>query len=247
MADFDIRDIAALKVKLQIIEKLVLADWILIILSMYYDWGGWITCLIVIQIILYIYKSKLRKQLKQKEYLAKVVEERTIELRIQRDQVLNESKKLSDALDALAKAQDELVRKEKLATVGQLTQGLVDRILNPINYINNFAGLSANLIKDLKENITDQQAIMSKENYADSIEILDVFFELLADHVYVHFAEVADVRWSDVAVTVFQQFFHCFDDPDSVAAVFVYLLQVAVDHIENLDAVGRTHDRRDQH
>mgnify|MGYP001514480709 CR=1 FL=1 len=112
MADFDIRDIAALKVKLQIIEKLVLADWILIILSMYYDWGGWITCLIVIQIILYIYKSKLRKQLKQKEYLAKVVEERTIELRI--------------------------------------------------------------LIKDLKENITDQQAIMSKENYADSIEILDM-------------------------------------------------------------------------
>ena len=88
--------------------------------------------------------------------------------------MLNESKKLSDALDALAKAQDELVRKEKLATVGQLTQGLVDRILNPINYINNFAGLSANLIKDLKENITDQQAIMSKENYADSIEILDM-------------------------------------------------------------------------
>ena len=147
MADFDIRDIAALKVKLQIIEKLVLADWILIILSMYYDWGGWIASLIGVQIILYIYKTKLRKQLKQKEYLA---------------------------LDALAKAQDELVRKEKLATVGQLTQGLVDRILNPINYINNFAGLSANLIKDLKENITDQQAIMSKENYADSIEILDM-------------------------------------------------------------------------
>ena len=46
MADFDIRDIAALKVKLQIIEKLVLADWILIILSMYYDWGGWILSLI---------------------------------------------------------------------------------------------------------------------------------------------------------------------------------------------------------
>lgn len=92
MADFDIRDIAALKVKLQIIEKLVLADWILIILSMYYDWGGWIASLIGVQIILYIYKTKLRKQLKQKEYLAKVVEERTIELRIQRDQVLNESK-----------------------------------------------------------------------------------------------------------------------------------------------------------
>ena len=68
MADFDIRDIAALKVKLQIIEKLVLADWILIILSMYYDWGGWIASLIGVQIILYICKTKLRKQLKQKEW-----------------------------------------------------------------------------------------------------------------------------------------------------------------------------------
>lgn len=54
MADFDIKDIAALKVKLQIIEKLVLADWILLILSMYYDWGGWIASLIGLQIILYI-------------------------------------------------------------------------------------------------------------------------------------------------------------------------------------------------
>lgn len=174
MADFDIKEIAALKVKLQIAEKLVLADWILIILSMYYDWDGWIGTLMLAQIILYVYSGKLRKRLKQKEYLAKVVEERTIELRIQRDQVLKESKKLSEALDALAKAQDELVRKEKLATVGQLTQGLVDRILNPINYINNFAGLSANLINDLKANITDEQATMSKENYADSIDILDM-------------------------------------------------------------------------
>ena len=58
MADFDIRDIAALKVKLQIIEKLVLADWILIILSMYYDWGGWIASLIGVQIILYAYPDK---------------------------------------------------------------------------------------------------------------------------------------------------------------------------------------------
>ena len=175
MADFDIKDIAALKIKRQVIEKIILADWILIILSMYYDWGGWIASLIVAQCVLYIYKGRLQKRLKQKEYLAKVVEERTIELRIQRDQVLNESKKLSDALDALAKAQDELVRKEKLATVGQLTQGLVDRILNPINYINNFAGLSVNLINDLKENITDEQAIMSK------VRIVKAMEELLKD------------------------------------------------------------------
>ena len=59
-----------------------------------------------------------------------MVEERTTDLRQERDKVVQESKELSDALDALAKAQDELVRKEKMATVGNLTSGLVDRILN---------------------------------------------------------------------------------------------------------------------
>ena len=174
MADFDIKEIASLKRQLRIIEKLTLAGWILIIAGFYYDWDTVPGIMLVVQIVLYILKGRLRKKLKQKEYLAKIVEERTIELRIQRDQVLKESEKLSQALDALAKAQDELVRKEKLATVGQLTQGLVDRILNPVNYINNFAGLSANLIKDLKDNITNEQSVMTKEIYEDSIEILDM-------------------------------------------------------------------------
>lgn len=174
MADFDVKQIEALKLRLQIVEKVFLGDVVLMILAFYYDWDPWSGLSIVALIILQIIKSRLKKQLKQKEYLAKIVEERTIELRIQRDQVLKESKKLSDALDALAKAQDELVRKEKLATVGQLTQGLVDRILNPINYINNFAGLSVGLIKDLKQNIADEKAVMSKENYEDTLEIMDM-------------------------------------------------------------------------
>lgn len=174
MADFDVKEITALKLRLQIVEKAFLADVVLIILGFYYDWGALNGFMIVGLVILQICKSRLKKKLRQKEYLAKIVEERTIELRIQRDQVLKESKKLSEALDALAKAQDELVRKEKLASVGQLTQGLVDRILNPVNYINNFAELSVGLISELKKNITGEQAVMSKEIYAESIEILDM-------------------------------------------------------------------------
>lgn len=174
MPDFNIKDIAALKLKLQIIEKTFMAGLIAVVLCFYYDWNSVTGFIILGLVVLQILKIRLRKKLKQKEYLAKIVEERTIELRIQRDQVLKESRKLSEALDALAKAQDELVRKEKLATVGQLTQGLVDRILNPVNYINNFAGLSVGLIKDLKENIREEQGVMNKENYADSIEILNM-------------------------------------------------------------------------
>ena len=41
----------------------------------------------------------------------------------------------------------EVVRLEKMATAGKLTQGLIDRILNPMNYINNFAKLSEGTTK----------------------------------------------------------------------------------------------------
>ena len=56
-----------------------------------------------------------------------------------KNEIEEKSLKLEKALKELGQAQDELVRQEKMATVGKLTQGLIDRILNPLNYINNFS------------------------------------------------------------------------------------------------------------
>ncbi len=66
----------------------------------------------------------------------------------------------------------QVVRLEKMATVGKLTQGLIDRILNPMNYINNFSKLSLGLVKDLTENIEDEKDVMDQENYEDTVEVL---------------------------------------------------------------------------
>ena len=68
----------------------------------------------------------------------------------------------------------EVVRLEKMATVGKLTQGLIDRILNPLNYILNFTKLSQGLIKDVTANIEDEQEHMDKENYEDTMDVLDM-------------------------------------------------------------------------
>lgn len=68
----------------------------------------------------------------------------------------------------------EVVRLEKMATVGKLTQGLIDRILNPLNYINNFAKLSVGLVKDVEENIEDEKEHMDKENYEDTVDVLNM-------------------------------------------------------------------------
>ena len=174
MPDFNIKDIEVLKRKISILEKALPAGIILVVFAHYYDRQSVAGILLCILLVLYAVKAILGKQLKQKEYLAKIVEERTIELRVQRDQALMGSEKLSAALAALAEAQDELVRSERFATVGQLTKGLVDRILNPLNYINNFAGLSAELIRDLEKELRSPQAAMSKESYAETLEALNM-------------------------------------------------------------------------
>lgn len=59
-----------------------------------------------------------------------------------------------------------------MATVGKLTQGLIDRILNPLNYINNFTKLSEGLVKDIEANIEDDKDNMDEENYEDTIDVL---------------------------------------------------------------------------
>jgi signal transduction histidine kinase/ligand-binding sensor domain-containing protein len=55
---------------------------------------------------------------------------------------------IQDTLTNLKDTQEQLIRQEKLASIGQLTKGIVDRILNPLNYINNFSSLSADLIDE---------------------------------------------------------------------------------------------------
>ena len=68
----------------------------------------------------------------------------------------------------------QVVRLEKMATVGKLTQGLIDRILNPLNYINNFAKLSQGLVKDATANIEDEKERMDQDNYEDTMDVLDM-------------------------------------------------------------------------
>src|SRR6202034_3799231 len=46
---------------------------------------------------------------------------------------------------------DRLVQTEKLASLGQLTAGIAHEIKNPLNFVNNFSALSAELIDELND------------------------------------------------------------------------------------------------
>ena len=100
-----------------------------------------------------LFRYRLKRLEKEKVKLERIVEERTADLR---------------------NAQDELIRQEKMATVGKLTKGLVDRILNPMNYIINYSKMSNDLLGDLKENIDHNKEQIDKNDYEDTLDVLDM-------------------------------------------------------------------------
>jgi len=51
----------------------------------------------------------------------------------------------------LKAAQAGLIQAEKMASIGQLTAGIAHEIKNPLNFVDNFADLSVELLDELKE------------------------------------------------------------------------------------------------
>lgn len=177
-------EIDRLKKRIKLCERISLVALVAICLFVRFGYNGsiWLLLLVVAcQVDKFFYRRKLRQQ----ELLVKEIEERTQKIRSEKDAIQEESDKLAAALNALKEAQDELVRQERMATVGQLTQGLVDRILNPLNYINNFANLSSGLAKDLRENLDSQKELIKPDVYEDSIDVLNMMtgnLEKISEH-----------------------------------------------------------------
>ena len=69
------------------------------------------------------------------------------------DETQSRTKELAASLEELRAAQDRLVQTEKLASLGQLTAGIAHEIKNPLNFVNNFSSLSAELVDELDETL----------------------------------------------------------------------------------------------
>jgi signal transduction histidine kinase len=84
-------------------------------------------------------KEKQAMLATQNEALEKQVEERTVELR--------------QSLENLKTTQTQLVQAEKMASLGELTAGIAHEIQNPLNFVNNFSDLNAELLDELQQEL----------------------------------------------------------------------------------------------
>ena len=141
----------------------------------YLQWYCLILYTVAFGMLLFVlFKWRMRSLLKEKERLEALVGQRTKQLVQQKNEIEEKSLKLEKALKELGQAQDELVRQEKMATVGKLTQGLIDRILNPLNYINNFSHLTSGLLKDLYQNLESVKELLDEDTYLDSVDVINM-------------------------------------------------------------------------
>ncbi len=92
---------------------------------------------------------------------------------------------LRDTLGRLKAAQANLVHSEKMASLGQLTAGIAHEIKNPLNFVNNFADLSVELLDEVKTATAPAVAALGNDERAEvdeTMEMLTGNLEKIAEH-----------------------------------------------------------------
>ncbi|MEB3163387.1 MAG: ATP-binding protein [Prochlorothrix sp.] len=83
-----------------------------------------------------------------------------------------QKRQLKKANRQVETTQKQLIAQEKMASLGALTAGISHEIRNPLNFVNNFAQLSGELLAELRDVLTASQEKFTAEQSADVADVL---------------------------------------------------------------------------
>ena len=89
------------------------------------------------------------------------------------NELREKNEELESTLAQLHRAQDQIVVREKLAALGELTAGVAHEIKNPLNFVKNFSEASQELVAELNEELADDAERMDTEQQSLVREICD--------------------------------------------------------------------------
>ncbi len=84
---------------------------------------------------------------------AEAMQQRNDELTQLNEEITSQKIKLEATLTELKATQAQLIQREKLASLGELTAGIAHEIQNPLNFVNNFSEVNKELLVELKDEI----------------------------------------------------------------------------------------------
>ena len=84
-------------------------------------------------------------------------------LQKQKEEIEIQKKNVEGTLSELKSTQAQLIQSEKMASLGELTAGIAHEIQNPLNFVNNFSEVNAELIEELKEERKKEQGLRNEK------------------------------------------------------------------------------------